>query len=366
MMGSRIRNIDQLYTLHGTIRAVLTHNLWVSALKTQIMGDQTLADVVAGIFTGVTSAVQAVKDGLSSAWDGIRSAGEYVTSTVLGAIIDGILETVKQMSIGIFQALFSIVGIPSSQYSISFNSSVIWIDYNGKSEMIILTREDLGLIIDAGDYNILSSNIITSDIVVETLGVGLNTALSMTAMWGILIGIISAYYFTIGSTSSAPELIAFTLLAMLPLIISTITIPFIEENIPSRTNQDKISERKIYVDLLTKYLVLLGANILVSAWLDGAPYKTAVIGQLLTNTLTVISRTDLYRFDLELLNDELIIPLLALIGGIAFEIGFNKQLDGNPVNELTERLVGTTIGVFLFLLGAGFGVIFNTFLKEYW
>ncbi len=89
-MGFRIRDVDLLYTQQGTIHAEFTHNFWVSALWNQIMGDQTLADVVAGIFTGVTSAVQTVKKGLSKAWDGIKSSGSFIVNEVFSSITQGL------------------------------------------------------------------------------------------------------------------------------------------------------------------------------------------------------------------------------------------------------------------------------------
>ncbi len=85
-MGFRIRDVELLYTMPRTIRVEFTYSPWVLALWDTAMGDQILADVVAGIFTGVASALQTVKDELSKAGDGIVAAGEYVGKTVISAL----------------------------------------------------------------------------------------------------------------------------------------------------------------------------------------------------------------------------------------------------------------------------------------
>ncbi len=94
-MDFRIQTVEPLYTLPDTIRTEFTHNFWVSALWNQIMGDQTLADVVASLFTGVATALQRVKDRLSKAWDGIVAAGEYVGKTVISTLFASLARMVN-------------------------------------------------------------------------------------------------------------------------------------------------------------------------------------------------------------------------------------------------------------------------------
>ncbi len=104
-MVFRIRDVEPLHTLPGINRTEFMHNLWVSALWETVLPSKTLVDVVAGIFTGVTSAVQAVKDGLSAAWDGVRSAGEFIADTVIRTI----LTSMRVSLVEAFSAFFSVL-----------------------------------------------------------------------------------------------------------------------------------------------------------------------------------------------------------------------------------------------------------------
>ena len=78
-----VRDLDHLFSTIEHSSYHFTHNLDV---WTGVMGSQTLADLVAGIFSGVTSALASVKAGLEAAWDGIKNAGEYILKSVINAI----------------------------------------------------------------------------------------------------------------------------------------------------------------------------------------------------------------------------------------------------------------------------------------
>ena len=112
-MGYRIRTVGMLYTIPRIIRVEFTYNRWVSVLWDAVLKGKTLADVVAGIFTGVTTALQRVKDGLNTAWDGIRSAGQYIGSgifTVLNAGIRGMMQSALDLIFSVIAGLDPLVG----------------------------------------------------------------------------------------------------------------------------------------------------------------------------------------------------------------------------------------------------------------
>ena len=113
-MGIRIRTVDQLYILPD-IHTEFTHNFWVSALWETVLPGKTLVDIIAGIFTGVATALQTVKKGLSKAWAGIRSAGSYISSTLLGPIVN----TMKSLFSYSLDALFEVLSTVSSGVSSS-------------------------------------------------------------------------------------------------------------------------------------------------------------------------------------------------------------------------------------------------------
>ena len=109
-MGSRIRDVDLLYTLPNTIRTEFTHNFWVSALWDAIMGDQTLADVVARIFTGVSTTLQTVKDGLDETWDGIKSSGSFIVNEVFSSITQGLNFVILNSLAGLLIIVAELIG----------------------------------------------------------------------------------------------------------------------------------------------------------------------------------------------------------------------------------------------------------------
>ena len=191
MMGSRIRNVDPLYTQPETIHAEFTYNLWVSALWNQIMGDQTLADVVARIFTGVTSALQTVKKGLSKAWDGIKSAGQYIGSgifKVLNAGIQGMMQSALDFIFSVISGLDPLVSytIGSSRrvtrgnlersFSITSSENGISLLLDGRTRISIdlfmkMDFETLGLKkIDQDTTTFLVAQLIAHIVAMATLG----------------------------------------------------------------------------------------------------------------------------------------------------------------------------------------------------
>ncbi len=164
-MGFRIRGVDPLYTQPETIRVEFTYNHWVSALWDAIMGDQTLADVVAGIFTGVSTALQRVKDGLNSAWNGIKSAGQFVTHVVMRTI----LGSISLLSNLLLTGLFSVADL-LTPLSVDLSGSVpaLVIGSQKYSFGIDFTSDVLSLYI--GNLRLSIDNIFSpSEITAETL-----------------------------------------------------------------------------------------------------------------------------------------------------------------------------------------------------
>ena len=84
MLDLRIRDLDHLFSTIEHSSYHFTHNLDV--LWTAVMENQTLADLVAGIFTGVTDALYTVKHNLQTTWDGIKAGGTYVLKTIINAM----------------------------------------------------------------------------------------------------------------------------------------------------------------------------------------------------------------------------------------------------------------------------------------
>ncbi len=171
-MAFRIQTVEPLYTLPCTIRAEFTYNPWVSALWETVLPSKNLVDVVAGIFTGVTSAVQVVKDGLSKAWDGIQGAGQFIANGVLQTIALGF----EQLASGLLEGFLRGIG-SLSQFTFSQNQNSFSLDYLGKSSSIRTELSGLGFLFSIGElqYSLPLHNLLQNSL--ETLGLGQDLAL---------------------------------------------------------------------------------------------------------------------------------------------------------------------------------------------
>ncbi len=205
-MGIRIRTVDQLYILPD-IHTEFTHNRWVSALWDAVMGDQTLADVVAGIFTGVATALQRVKDGLSAAWDGIKSAGEFIVDTVIRTI----LTSMRVSLVEAFSAFFSVL---ASQLGGTFrrDGEVMTISIFGRTVVLEIVQGRYTL-----DFTANSSSIYVYDpFGVETLGLSSEARGSMLLYFAL--SLLSAFMIITAKSQGASGLTVW------PLLIGGVTV----------------------------------------------------------------------------------------------------------------------------------------------
>ncbi len=204
-MGIRIRTVDQLYILPD-IHTEFTHNLWVSALWNVVMGDQTLADVVAGIFTGVATALQRVKDGLSKTWDGIKEAGNFIQSNLLNPILssisDGILNLISSLLLTISNLgsdLFSVEKSPDT-ITISFVEQIIAIGLRTSTDLsieVLINNNSIGRIatpILLGQFELES----------DTLSIGYDVKSAYQDHLNFALALMAYYLFlgTVGSIST--------------------------------------------------------------------------------------------------------------------------------------------------------------------
>ena len=142
-MALTIRGIDPLYTLPDTIHTEFTDISGVSALWDVVMGDQTLVDVVAGIFTGVATALQRVKEGLSKTWDGIKEAGNFIQSNLLNPILssisDGMLNLIRSI-------LETVSNLWNDIFLVDRSGDTLTISFAGQTISITLrTNSDLSI-----------------------------------------------------------------------------------------------------------------------------------------------------------------------------------------------------------------------------
>ena len=283
-MGFRIRNVNQLYTLPQTISAEFTYNFWVLALWDVAMGDQTLADVVARTFTGVSTALQAVKNGLSKAWDGIKSAGEFVMDTVIPLILNSVI-SVANLAINV---IFSTASVMLGTNMFRINSSGSFFVLNGRELKLGVRSSGRGVGFQLGDVQIGITDILNPDIEVETLGI--STELLPIPI-GDLVSLVVMYIATKAFESKNYDL-GFKLqqISFLSMLILHLSQYLIVKNMPQSTTVEKVKKMESYI-LLFLYNIIYSISSIVQ-FLAG-PYMKKwdkylkIVGTIIT-ALTIL------------------------------------------------------------------------------
>ncbi len=246
-MGFRIRVVDLLYTLSSTICVNITYNFWVSALWDAIMGEQTLADVVAGIFAGVTSAVQAVKDGLSDAWDGISGAFKYLSKVFFESISRSLIRESKFLVSSVFMIFAEMLGFSSSELD-----GRIFLQNGSNSIFVQIIPLGDDIVFSVGDnIKFIFPTISILQHQVETLRLGRDSALHVireimvTLLFAVIGSVISIplVYFGVGVITFITTILSHFLNIILQLYTSRV-----EYNLLT-----KESDRAEYSDLITGF-----------------------------------------------------------------------------------------------------------------
>ncbi len=82
----------------------------LNILWTAVKGSSyTLTDLVAELFAGLSTVVSTVKAGVSAAWDGIKTAGQFIADTVKVTVNLVLKEALKLMVKGLFLAVSSLI-----------------------------------------------------------------------------------------------------------------------------------------------------------------------------------------------------------------------------------------------------------------
>ncbi len=144
LVECRIREVDYLYTLPRAVPVGIADISLESALWDAVLKGKTLVDVVAGIFTGVTSAVQAVKDGLSSAWNGIKSTGEFLESSLISTVVESVSIIIQNIIVS--------MSFISGAMSIKIIENVISANFGGYTASVGFEINGSHIDITIGDY----------------------------------------------------------------------------------------------------------------------------------------------------------------------------------------------------------------------
>ncbi len=114
---------------------------WVQSMWGWLMGQlgrsgDTLVDIVADIFTGVSSALQTIKDNVGEFVDGVKDGMEYILESLMTEIAQGIGEFLKEVIISIGKILLSIfpnLPIILLNEGISINGNIIQIVFTTRA-----------------------------------------------------------------------------------------------------------------------------------------------------------------------------------------------------------------------------------------
>ncbi len=250
-MGFRLRNVDPLYTLPGTFRTEFTHNHGVSALWDAVLKGKTLADIIAVIFTGVATALQRVKKGLSDAWDGVVEGGHYFAKSILPAILQGIflanelfiqsiveLIAVLTPSLNIRYLSTGQIQIGSGVYGTGFFSNSTAINFEFPEEISF----GFDLISDLANLETLSPNSISSEqlmtfailvileIILPNLLIGSFAAQGTAGSLGVLLSYVPVLWFIFESVYNMDSFMAYLIYKIntyIAISYAIMTIPMI-------------------------------------------------------------------------------------------------------------------------------------------
>ncbi len=272
-MGFRIRNVDPLYTQPETIRTEFTYNFCVSALWEFVMGDQTLADVVAGIFTGVTTALETVKKNLNAAWDGIKSAGQFVTLTVMRTI----LGSISLLSNLLLTGLFSVADL-FTPLSVDISAPVPALVIGSQTYSFGIEFANDALSLYIGNLRLSIDGIFSpSEITAETLGV--NTA----GFWSLAILSEIAGFFPLVIMKRLlvnPPTVKEGIIAMsLNIVTNLLTLPMAydilirDADLANQDERDEIAEVLAYYSYYHYIMMLVMFGLLLDLFFPGPKSK---------------------------------------------------------------------------------------------
>ena len=181
----RIRDLDPLFSSIQYHAHHFTCNPSLHALRTAFMGSQTLVDLVAGIFTGVTDAINTVKHNLQTTWDGIKNAGSFVARL----LIDSVMKSIQTMVSLFFYSFIEVINPLIFNNTISIQSiSPLVFTYRGEQCRMEFNYTGGSFNIQVGS-TYLSLNIMRLFNAEETLGGGLDPiSRLMIGLYSIGIG----------------------------------------------------------------------------------------------------------------------------------------------------------------------------------
>ena len=175
----------------------LTHTSGLHALCTAVMENQTLADLVAGIFTGVTDTLKTVKHNLQTTWDGIKGAGQFIGNQLILAIHESFAVTLRMIFMSMV-SIFSVVNqIPvqidmhkdgfnltnlqsGTQISLDVKSSIDGISILKDSNIVVRIRNPLS------KFQYTESLGVPLNVSVAVLAFSVLTSISITALASII------------------------------------------------------------------------------------------------------------------------------------------------------------------------------------
>ncbi|MCY3414884.1 MAG: hypothetical protein INQ03_24755 [Candidatus Heimdallarchaeota archaeon] len=249
----------------------------------------TLVDVVAGVFSGVSGALTAIKSSITEFAAGVKAGLEYIALTALTAIINVISQSLAELIKAMMISLTSLIGFTGIQ--VIENG----VEYNG--QRLAISNDGPNILIELPNGNInLFDILIDTSLEVETLSVydKMNGFVSTLPLWVSELTFWAAKMVCAVAAATAPE-------GVLPLkyiIPSIILSTFISFNLNyGYLNYDGLDPlpmtKEEYAQNLLDFhwysmmghLVSAGSKVLKKLFRDGLD---SIIGRLFGNSATKI------------------------------------------------------------------------------
>ena len=264
--------------LHKTYIAT---NAGLNALWNAFMGNQTLADLVAGIFTGATDALYTVKHNLQTTWDGIKSAGQFIMNSVIDKIMDGLTFAITSVLDGL---LYLVSPYLVESYSSDPRSGVFNMTIGSSLLTLKMRRSHTALQLTDGQDVLLEEDLLRLILPVESLGIteDVVTVLAISNAWYVLLDAILLAF----SIASEPtKELALGAALTISMMFQMAFVP-----IDSKERSSKYSGKD-----LNKYFLLMSAILLIQSSmvklakmiLEGKINKVEFINQLIVLGMAV-------------------------------------------------------------------------------
>jgi len=267
--------------LHKTYIAT---NAGLNALWNAVMGSQTLADLVAGIFTGVSSALASVKSGLEAAWDGIKSTGEYIIDSVLDAMFSGFTQ-IGRLFLSTW--LYIAAALSQKPVTVDLGSDGVTARFpDGSSTSFLVKYQNRKMLLNGTTLDFMDPLSISESLSVDSGNLSI-------ALFSALLPSIAFFYQTVVLMATMSDVRGIPV-TFLTLTLMLAPIFLINLMLRSKTNHETSD---LFGEIISNFLFKLSLGALFSWKLDGKVFEASTIAAIGWKTLDNVGKVFTSLFD---------------------------------------------------------------------